>query len=1752
MKMTSAGNRILPILTALALLSALTPTAMAQIDAASYTAEDLLPDESGLLPLNEWAPLIRIEMTYASADAYAPRILEQLVFKLKHDPKAGDRSYNIRDVFQASDIYQLAFFAEGGEVDDRGVLDKDDQLVLGRAGGPYSGVPLVFDVYGNLVYAAGSIDNDPGTFEYDLALSDFSFDTTLADEAITYILAVRTTATWRNSITLAYDHTMARMVTPAPDFEFPLNQEGKPVDSYSPDFYADDPDKLDPETAYSSSFGVWDITNIGNTSAWEDGRIGNSWAYPRSMYTPLAEYRRPRYDALSTAFDLVTGEFLEIRRLFPVDQWTPVIGLNLHGVHTVRQSGPLGLVGPWEAPTGPTLREVNIILTDIGANPNGPAGNGGFNPIQGLETLTDMIDSYGGGGDDPDTSIRRDFGFNGIQIFHDTDGDGTFDQPEQLAGGGVSYAGKDYPMYPEGLGLGGFAELPDERVPGLPQWEYIPFPPGGGDPWWKIRLRLSYGGRRQPDWDDPPPPAEGGWVEAVPDGNKDDEERPTDFVNDFFVVVRPDGGYQDQQGLNGDGIGMTIGADFRAFIEPRRFNPNTGYLDGGIYIDSQIPEDSFIVEGIYLSDAWQADSRWGVSEPWWPQRTLNATNAKPSGSGAEIHDLVITYETNNLYSRITDVQYGVGMSFGQGGFSTFFSDWLDPFGLTASTFQDFHSVGVVSWWTWINGNPAADDHLFNNFQYPYETVSFFVPDSDLPPFGPRSAFLPVPPTQPTLPDYSTWPAVLQAGEYPRESQWPLADRAARYLKQHIETQSRPTAMIGINLVGADDTTVNALTQIKLQQLTVAFWGPDFTTEDLLPLDESGTATSSGVMLVEDTSGNGVFGGSITTIDELELDTPVQLVNLAWKTVPEYVDLTGDGVADDMSGDGVVTTADKAWVLTLRPTQPWILPTIDAPGGHFPAPAAKSVAAVSDQAEIGESDAKADSNSESGDTKAAKAAISSSGKSYWSTEPMTIDQDAERAARSTKAIGPAGHPGDDLFIVVRTSDKLKRFEQFRAVVPSTLPERAVSLRTAGIQLLPQTPISQSIYQKSQPEEGVEPYYGPVNAAYKPATPWLSYDFGYDMIEANVGCKLVDLTGSGQTIVKNSGDVAVMGIDLSTNRGDSTGIAASGNNGAGTPAVFTVGGAGWTAGAFTNYFLIDKNYQAFRITGNDATKLFLDAAANATGTPATGAWKIVRDPTFLEQLIVEIYDTDHDGGFNILDDLLPLDIDHEQSGMKIYRDNDFNANNANGVFDAGDIPVELDYAPFQIGQAGEPDTQVMFVFSTPGTDGIPTSTAQQTRHRQWVPDSFGTVSTDPNQGPEFFVVISTSENITVGDDFSLGLVSVGPNTPTEPDPDTFPPPPAARVGEFDVFSEFPWGYRAIGLITFFQAEPYYKQYPEVDNSGFNWVRSSVNKALQTSNVTAVQGTVQGNDVVITNVVPFQLSKETPAGGLTMSITGVNFGTSPTVSLDGTALTVVNATNTNIIATLPGGTIVDPDNDGSASLKVTNSTTGKFGFFSNFTITSGSGGTAPSITGVNPSEGEDTDFPVTITGTGFDDPSVSFGGTQMPVQAWTPTSITVGFPVGGIPTTGYLDVTVQNGSSGLFDVLPDGFRYINSPTGGGGGGGFGGNFGGISPCFIATASYGTPFDGKLDVFREFRDAVLLKSAPGAALVDLYYTMSPPIADQVAKHPALAVAVRIVLTPVAWFLESPIAGSAVLVLVAGLTLAGFQRRRSAVRAKN
>jgi len=67
----------------------------------------------------------------------------------------------------------------------------------------------------------------------------------------------------------------------------------------------------------------------------------------------------------------------------------------------------------------------------------------------------------------------------------------------------------------------------------------------------------------------------------------------------------------------------------------------------------------------------------------------------------------------------------------------------------------------------------------------------------------------------------------------------------------------------------------------------------------------------------------------------------------------------------------------------------------------------------------------------------------------------------------------------------------------------------------------------------------------------------------------------------------------------------------------------------------------------------------------------------------------------------------------------------------------------------------------------------------------------------------------------------------------------------------------------------------------------------------------------------------------------------------------------------------------------------------------------------------------------------------------------------------------------------------------------------------CFIATAAYGTPMAGEIQILREFRDEYLLSNPIGATLVEFYYRASPPIAHFITEHPGLKPLVRAALLP-------------------------------------
>ena len=67
----------------------------------------------------------------------------------------------------------------------------------------------------------------------------------------------------------------------------------------------------------------------------------------------------------------------------------------------------------------------------------------------------------------------------------------------------------------------------------------------------------------------------------------------------------------------------------------------------------------------------------------------------------------------------------------------------------------------------------------------------------------------------------------------------------------------------------------------------------------------------------------------------------------------------------------------------------------------------------------------------------------------------------------------------------------------------------------------------------------------------------------------------------------------------------------------------------------------------------------------------------------------------------------------------------------------------------------------------------------------------------------------------------------------------------------------------------------------------------------------------------------------------------------------------------------------------------------------------------------------------------------------------------------------------------------------------------------CFIATAAYGSPLHSYVRILRDFRDRYLMPTKLGRALVYFYYKHSPFVANSIAKHKGLKVAVRINLLP-------------------------------------
>jgi hypothetical protein len=70
-------------------------------------------------------------------------------------------------------------------------------------------------------------------------------------------------------------------------------------------------------------------------------------------------------------------------------------------------------------------------------------------------------------------------------------------------------------------------------------------------------------------------------------------------------------------------------------------------------------------------------------------------------------------------------------------------------------------------------------------------------------------------------------------------------------------------------------------------------------------------------------------------------------------------------------------------------------------------------------------------------------------------------------------------------------------------------------------------------------------------------------------------------------------------------------------------------------------------------------------------------------------------------------------------------------------------------------------------------------------------------------------------------------------------------------------------------------------------------------------------------------------------------------------------------------------------------------------------------------------------------------------------------------------------------------------------------------VTPCFVATAAWGTPLAHQVSALRRLRDRHLLTNGLGRALVRGYYRYGSAPAELIEEHAGLRAAVRWALGP-------------------------------------
>jgi hypothetical protein len=244
----------------------------------------------------------------------APRVLKSLTYRVRADKrKASELGYGNQAGPDITDLLEFALFKENfakGKDEYNNQLDPyyDDLLFKWNS----DGTPLAQVITQNPFSASGVTyrmnflgSGTPEEPDYPVPAGptqDNGFD------GNSYIVAVRTSATWRSQLTMACDILRAEMVKS--NGVFPRNEEGDPIDEYDPGFYdADDPGELISDAGYSASFTSlgfeWYNSNL--PEEWHSWAF-DAWNYPTRLYTPLSEHTRPMWSKVDQLLYMYAGD----------------------------------------------------------------------------------------------------------------------------------------------------------------------------------------------------------------------------------------------------------------------------------------------------------------------------------------------------------------------------------------------------------------------------------------------------------------------------------------------------------------------------------------------------------------------------------------------------------------------------------------------------------------------------------------------------------------------------------------------------------------------------------------------------------------------------------------------------------------------------------------------------------------------------------------------------------------------------------------------------------------------------------------------------------------------------------------------------------------------------------------------------------------------------------------------------------------------------------------------------------------------------------------------------------------------------------------------------------------------------------------------------------------------------------------------------------------------------------------------------